>query len=221
LQLAAVRRPMGTQSSSWLGHMRAQTRGNSRSSAHRRGRVISALRSRGLRLAASRALSQTASARGINSRRSSRAMRSRPNSVNGGYARDQQLIGAKARRELDWVPTHLDPEHEIALLPCMATVNNARWRKTKSPPARRAFVKLCHFKKIWSGRRGSNPRPRPWQGRALPLSYTRIRLAAIARRQRQSYAKCGFRMQQPERGLEWAKRPDIAGYMPKSTQNGG
>jgi hypothetical protein len=27
---------------------------------------------------------------------------------------------------------------------------------------------------IWSGRRDSNPRPRPWQGRALPLSYTRI-----------------------------------------------
>ena len=27
----------------------------------------------------------------------------------------------------------------------------------------------------WSGRRDSNPRPRPWQGRALPLSYTRIR----------------------------------------------
>ena len=33
----------------------------------------------------------------------------------------------------------------------------------------------CHKRKIWSGRRGSNPRPRPWQGRALPLSYTRIR----------------------------------------------
>src|SRR3954452_5612752 len=30
----------------------------------------------------------------------------------------------------------------------------------------------------WSGRRDSNPRPRPWQGRALPLSYTRIRWAA-------------------------------------------
>ena len=27
---------------------------------------------------------------------------------------------------------------------------------------------------FWSGRRGSNPRPRPWQGRALPLSYTRV-----------------------------------------------
>src|SRR5271156_4331517 len=29
-------------------------------------------------------------------------------------------------------------------------------------------------KRSWSGRRGSNPRPRPWQGRALPLSYARI-----------------------------------------------
>ncbi len=28
---------------------------------------------------------------------------------------------------------------------------------------------------FWSGRRDSNPRPQPWQGRALPLSYTRIR----------------------------------------------
>jgi hypothetical protein len=26
---------------------------------------------------------------------------------------------------------------------------------------------------IWSGRRDSNPRPQPWQGCALPLSYTR------------------------------------------------
>jgi hypothetical protein len=28
----------------------------------------------------------------------------------------------------------------------------------------------------WSGRRDSNPRPRPWQGRALPLSYARSAL---------------------------------------------
>ena len=53
--------------------------------------------------------------------------------------------------------------------------------KNETPAWQRAFVKLCQFprklprKKIWSGRRGSNPRPRPWQGRALPLSYTRIR----------------------------------------------
>lgn len=34
-----------------------------------------------------------------------------------GYALDQQLSGAKARRELGWTPQHLDPEREIALLP--------------------------------------------------------------------------------------------------------
>jgi nucleoside-diphosphate-sugar epimerase len=34
-----------------------------------------------------------------------------------GYALDQQLSGAKARRELGWTPEHLDPEGEIALLP--------------------------------------------------------------------------------------------------------
>lgn len=34
-----------------------------------------------------------------------------------GYALDQQLSGAKARRELGWQPKHLDPEGEIARLP--------------------------------------------------------------------------------------------------------
>jgi nucleoside-diphosphate-sugar epimerase len=33
-----------------------------------------------------------------------------------GYALDQRLSGAKARRELGWKPTHLNPEREIALL---------------------------------------------------------------------------------------------------------
>src|SRR3954463_7676306 len=32
---------------------------------------------------------------------------------------------------------------------------------------------LAIVEKIWSGRRDSNPRPQPWQGCALPLSYTR------------------------------------------------
>ena len=27
---------------------------------------------------------------------------------------------------------------------------------------------------IWSGKRGSNSRPQPWQGCALPLSYSRF-----------------------------------------------
>jgi nucleoside-diphosphate-sugar epimerase len=34
-----------------------------------------------------------------------------------GYALDQLLSGAKARRDLGWTPTYLDPESEIARLP--------------------------------------------------------------------------------------------------------
>ena len=34
-----------------------------------------------------------------------------------GYALDQRLSGAKARRDLGWRPTRLDPEREIARLP--------------------------------------------------------------------------------------------------------
>src|SRR6266852_4247715 len=45
-----------------------------------------------------------------------------------------------------------------------------------APNMRKAAVSRgfrCH--RNWSGRWDSNPRPRPWQGRALPLSYARIR----------------------------------------------
>jgi hypothetical protein len=58
------------------------------------------------------------------------------------------------------------------------TSNVGAPRPTNEKAARRRPVidpVVCHERKIWSGRRGSNPRPRPWQGRALPLSYTRIR----------------------------------------------
>ena len=30
-----------------------------------------------------------------------------------------------------------------------------------------AALPLCHLARIWSGKRGSNPRPQPWQGCAL------------------------------------------------------
>jgi hypothetical protein len=59
--------------------------------------------------------------------------------------------------------------------------------KTTKPPCGGSSFTSSHLPnwKVWSGRRDSNPRPRPWQGRALPLSYTRIReVAAIARHQR-------------------------------------
>src|SRR5262249_29625555 len=47
-------------------------------------------------------------------------------------------------------------------------------------PETRATVSMIW--KFWSGRRDSNPRPQPWQGCALPLSYTRIQCPADRRR---------------------------------------
>src|SRR5262245_22065082 len=38
----------------------------------------------------------------------------------------------------------------------------------------RAARAAAHSIKIWSGKRDSNPRLRPWQGRTLPLSYSRL-----------------------------------------------
>src|ERR1700684_4417611 len=52
-----------------------------------------------------------------------------------------------------WVPR---PEHEILR------------QKGTLGPARSALVVN------WSGRRDLNPRPSPWQGDALPLSYSRM-----------------------------------------------
>ncbi len=45
------------------------------------------------------------------------------------------------------------------------------------PPKRQKPRKTAAFvlTRNWSGRRDSNPRPQPWQGCALPLSYTRSR----------------------------------------------
>ena len=46
-------------------------------------------------------------------------------------------------------------------------------------PGSQGFADLCLPKKqcgkyVWSGKRDSNPRHSPWQGDALPLSYSRI-----------------------------------------------
>src|SRR6476646_4392737 len=41
------------------------------------------------------------------------------------------------------------------------------------PPSRRASPNLGETREVWSGKRGSNPRHPPWQGGALPLSYSR------------------------------------------------
>jgi hypothetical protein len=47
----------------------------------------------------------------------------------------------------------------------------------------RKFGNIRQARKVatWSGRRDLNPRPSPWQGDALPLSYSRIRPQAVYR----------------------------------------
>ena len=42
------------------------------------------------------------------------------------------------------------------------------------------LVKRKNSADIWSGKRDSNPRHSPWQGDALPLSYSRIFLSALS-----------------------------------------
>ena len=73
-------------------------------------------------------------------------------------------------------PKHLDPKVKSRRSMRSAQESTQETsEKTKSPLISGPSSNFSTFVKIWSGRRGSNPRPRPWQGRALPLSYTRIR----------------------------------------------
>src|SRR5258708_17197105 len=68
-----------------------------------------------------------------------------------------------------------------------------------------AGVTPLFLRLFWSGRWDSNPRPQPWQGCALPLSYTRIRNEGMQRKLGElrclaSYAKTGQPLQ-PRRPL--------------------
>ena len=85
-----------------------------------------------------------------------------------------------------------------------ARIQRLAWRKPRALPqlyfqASRMVQNQAKCLINWSGRRDSNPRPRPWQGRALPLSYTRIRDVRGDRSpQAQTYAKDRRRMQHRE-----------------------
>ena len=55
-------------------------------------------------------------------------------------------------------------------LNCLVRILKKRQDKSSDCRLRRKLEKL---EKIWSGRRDLNSRLRPWQGRTLPLSYSR------------------------------------------------
>ncbi len=78
----------------------------------------------------------------------------------------------------------LFPHTKYLLWRLLAESNRRRWicnplhnRFAKQPfilieKNKKAAI-FCGFKNSWSGKRGSNSRPQPWQGCALPLSYSR------------------------------------------------
>jgi hypothetical protein len=72
----------------------------------------------------------------------------------------------------------LGPRQRIRRFPtaCLqgAYKNPERRSCKQERPRRTALNRFIFLRKNWSGRRDSNPRPQPWQGFALPLSYTRI-----------------------------------------------
>jgi Ala-tRNA(Pro) deacylase len=67
-------------------------------------------------------------------------------------------------------------------------------------------------KNFWSGRRDSNPRPQPWQGCALPLSYTRIQKGMAALPPGECYAKRLVLLQRP-----WLRVDPLPAKLSKST----
>ena len=62
------------------------------------------------------------------------------------------------------------------------------------------IYQILFLAKKWSGKRGSNPRHLPWQGSALPLSYSRSLLTENCKRR----AQLGV--------LIWYQRPDLNRY---------
>ena len=123
-------------------------------------------------------------------------------------ARDRQAAGVEqsaARRPAQ--PGHAPPGHESAPRDEICAdrngsgswVRGTRWsaaprfaralRRQGMPPACQRVSPLAYARALqlvgmppacqrWSGRRDSNPRPQPWQGCALPLSYARSRADA-------------------------------------------
>ena len=85
-------------------------------------------------------------------------------------------------------------------------------------PRRTAFNFLIPLRKTWSGRRDSNPRPQPWQGCALPLSYARapVRPGVLG-----GFPALGKHGDPPRRpNLTRAGRPALEAPMSSQTRGG-
>ncbi len=83
------------------------------------------------------------------------------------------LLKHGAGKEMDWTGT---PAHDPRQ-PCHSTKSMARERRSTGLALQLTTLDNPAISlKAWSGKGDSNSRPSPWQGDALPLSYSRNRL---------------------------------------------
>ena len=81
--------------------------------------------------------------------------------VSGGWGRDRTGVHGFANRCMTILPPSLN--------------SDLRYTQPKTNSHFCPSINSGQFllRKNWSGKRGSNSRPQPWQGCALPLSYSR------------------------------------------------
>ncbi len=63
--------------------------------------------------------------------------------------------------------------YHLAMPPYMVPEAGLEPARRKPPRDFKSLASTNSATRAWSGRRDSNPRPQPWQGCALPLSYSR------------------------------------------------
>ncbi len=83
-----------------------------------------------------------------------------------------QLVSSSRSREPVNRPTIRTPS--VKLVAVKANIGSWRWADSGQINFRLVPTANCLLRRDWSGRRDLNSRLRPWQGRALPLSYSRV-----------------------------------------------
>ncbi len=115
------------------------------------------------------------------------------------FSETAEALGIKATTLYQWLRRHqtdaekpelskTDVYAELIRLGIFRTTKRRLWRLKTESNRRTRLCRPLHnhsaiqpflkvLSKLWSGKRGSNSRPQPWQGCALPLSYSRTKNA--------------------------------------------
>lgn len=99
--------------------------------------------------------------------------------VNGGGGRNRTGVHGFAGRCITTLPPRHCCDNPMGWLHRCSAIAKLKAKKGKRISAKAhlfhtmALCERIHFPCNWSGKRGSNSRPQPWQGCALPLSYSR------------------------------------------------